>query len=129
MCCDPDRVLSNTVAHHNGKMVEDIVQTLLPELQYLGKELDAEYQGRPLEIKSCQRVCRRSDNGTGERPGRFWFRGDQDSLLKEKDGFYALLCHDQGNIHFFYLAKARKLLKDFEGAMTVSWNTIARRVL
>jgi hypothetical protein len=110
-------------------MVEEIVQTLLPELQYVGKNLDAVYHDRPLEIKSCQRVCRRSDRSSGKRSGRFWFRGDQDKALKEEDGFYALVVHDLGNIHFFYLAEARKLLKDFSGAMTVPWNTIARRVL
>lgn len=120
---------SNALANHNGKAVEEIVQTLLPELQYVGKELDAVYHGRPLEIKSCQRTCHRSDRGKMERSGRFWFRADQDKALKEEDGFYALVVHDQGNLHFFYIAEARKLLNDFSGAMTVSWNTIARRVL
>lgn len=120
---------SNTLANHNGRMIEEIVQTLLPELQYVGKDLDAVYQGRPLEIKSCQKRCRAADTGKMERSGRFWFRGDQDEKLKEEDGFYALVVHDQGNLHFFYLAEARKLLKDFSGATTVSWNTIARRVL
>lgn len=120
---------SNKLANHNGKMIEEIIQTLLPELQYVGKELDAEYHGRPLEIKSCQRTCNRSDQGKTVRSGRFWFRADQDQALKEEDGFYALVVHDQGNLHFFYLAEARKLLKDFSGATTVSWNTIARRLL
>jgi hypothetical protein len=110
-------------------MIEEIVQTLIPELQYVGKNLDAEYQGKPLEIKSCQRTCHRADQAKKERAGRFWFRADQDQVLKEEDGFYALVVHDQGNLHFFYLAEARKLLKDFSGAMTVSWRTIARRVL
>ena len=120
---------SNTLANHNGRMIEEIVQTLIPELQYVGKNLDAEYQGKPLEIKSCQRACHRADQAKKERAGRFWFRADQDRVLKEEDGFYALVVHDQGNLHFFYLAEARKLLKDFSGAMTVSWKTIARRVL
>jgi hypothetical protein len=120
---------SNALANHNGRMIEEIVQTLLPELQYVGKELDAVYQGHPLEIKSCQRTCKRSDRGKTARAGRFWFRADQDHVLKEEDGFYALVVHDKGNLHFFYLVEARKLLADFSGAMTVSWNTIARRVL
>lgn len=118
---------SAALANHNGRMVEEIVQTLLPELQYVGKDLDAVYRDRPLEIKSCQKTCQASDRG--RRPGRFWFRGDQDQVLKVEGGFYALVVHDQGNLHFFYLAEARQLLKDFSGAMTVSWNTIARRVL
>ncbi|AKB77955.1 hypothetical protein MSHOH_1472 [Methanosarcina horonobensis HB-1 = JCM 15518] len=120
---------SAALANHNGKMVEEIVQTLLPELQYVGKNLDAVYHERPLEIKSCQRTCHRSDRGRGERSGRFWFRADQDKVLKEEDGFYALVVHDKGNLCFFYLTEARLLLKDFSGAMTVSWRTIARRVL
>lgn len=120
---------SNTVASHNGRMIEEIVQQLLPELQYVGKALDAEYHGRPLEIKSCQKICRASDRGESGRPGRFWFRADQDQLLKEDDGYYALVVHDHGNLHFFYLAEARKLLSDFVGATTVSWTTVARRAL
>lgn len=120
---------SNTVASHNGRMIEEIVQQLLPELQYVGEKLDAEYKGRPLEIKSCQKICRASDRGESGRPGRFWFRADQDQLLKEDDGYYALVVHDHGNLHFFCLAEARKLLSDFVGATTVSWTTVARRVL
>lgn len=120
---------SAALANHNGKLAEEIVQALLPELQFVGKNLDAKYHGRDVEIKSCKITCHRSDRGSGERSGRFWFRGDQDAELKEGDGYYALVAHDQGNCHFFYLAKARRLLKDFEGAMTVSWKTIARRVL
>lgn len=120
---------SNSLAKTNGRMIEEIVQTILPEMQFVGKELDAVYHDRPLEIKSCQKTCFRSDKSSHFRSGRFWFRGDQDRALKEEDGFYALVVHDQGNLHFFYLAEARKLLKDFSGAMTVSWNTIARRVL
>lgn len=92
---------SAALANHNGKMVEEIVQTLLPELQYVGKNLDAVYHERPLEIKSCQRTCHRSDRGRGERSGRFWFRADQDKVLKEEDGFYALVVHDKGNLCFF----------------------------
>jgi hypothetical protein len=118
---------SNALANHNGRMIEEIVRTLLPELQYVGKNLDAEYHGRPLEIKSCQTTCQASDRG--KRPGRFWFRADQDKTLKDADGFYALVVHDNGNLHFFILAEARRLLNDFSGAMTVSWRTIARRVL
>jgi len=120
---------SNALANYNGRMVEEIVQTLLPEMQYVGEELDAVYQGRPLEIKSCQRTCHRSDRCKGERSGRFWFREDQDKALKDEDGYYALVVHDKGNLCFFFLAEARLLLNDFSGAMTVSWNTIARRVL
>ncbi|ALK06184.1 hypothetical protein MTHERMMSTA1_13440 [Methanosarcina thermophila MST-A1] len=120
---------SSYLAKTNGMKIEEIVQTLLPELQYVGKNLDAIYHDRPLEIKSCQMVCRRSDRVKGERTGRFWFRGDQDHVLKEKDGLYALVVHENGDCRFFILAEARQLLKDFSGAMTVSWRTIARRVL
>ncbi|WP_048183702.1 hypothetical protein [Methanosarcina siciliae] len=117
---------SAALANHNGKLAEEIVQSLLPGLVYVGADLDAEYRGRPLEIKSCQMVCQASDRG--QRPGRFWFRGDQDQALKEEDGYYALVVLDLGNACFFCLAEARELLKDFSGAMTVSWRTIARRV-
>ncbi len=121
---------SSSLAKTNGMMIEETVQALLPELQFVGKNLDAEYHGRPLEIKSCQRTCHRSDQNKGERSGRFWFRADQDRALKEEDGYYALIVHDQGNLCFFFLAEARLLLKDFSAAaMTVSWNTIARRML
>lgn len=116
------------LAKQNGLMIEEIVQGLLPDLQYVGEKIDAIYRGRPLEIKSCQRTCHRSDRGSGERAGRFWFRGDQDKVLKDDGGYYALVVHDQGNCHFFCLVEAKKLLKDFEGAMTVSWRTIVRRV-
>lgn len=117
---------SAALANHNGRLAEEIVQTLLPELRYVGADLDAEYRGRPLEIKSCQMICQASDRG--QRPGRFWFRADQDMKLKEEDGYYALVVLDLDNACFFCLAEARRLLRDFSGAMTVSWRTLARRV-
>ena len=52
---------SNSLAKTNGVMIEEIVQTILPEMQFVGKELDAVYHDRPLEIKSCQKTCFRSD--------------------------------------------------------------------
>lgn len=119
---------SNTLANHNGRMIEEIVQMLLPELQYVGKDLDAVYHGRPLEIKSCQVICKAADMGERGRPGRFWFRADQDQALKDDDGWYALVVHDHGNLRFFYLAEARNLLGDFKKAVTVSWRSIAQKV-
>lgn len=120
---------SNRTAYQNGKFCEEKLRELLPEFEYLGEEIDGvlTFNGKPAEVKSCQRTVINNSN-TGERSGRFWFKGSQHEELIENDGVYILLVHEGEKVVSTRIIKASLLFPQFQGAKTVSWPALLDRI-
>jgi len=121
---------SNAAASHNGAEMEDFVKSLLPGVNITGGHIDGEYQGVPLEIKSCQ-VCitDNSHTKTAQRSGRFVFSGDQHRDLKAENGEYLFLVHKEGVPFMGFRAPASCLdLPEFKGNRAVSWRVIVSQL-
>jgi hypothetical protein len=107
-------MIPNALACRNGHEIESRV------CEYLGIEhnpnaiVDAELDGHPLEIKSCQEFITVSGSSGVRRRGRFVFNEEQDQYLKENGGIYALVVHCDGVIKRTRLLKA-SLVKGIVG--------------
>ena len=130
MCCDPDSVSSNAVAYHNGKMIEEIVQKIYPDIEFLDKQFDAIYKGIDLEIKSCQSIVTDSSNSRERRSGRFVFEWKQYAALQKRGGNFLFIVHEKGEIKVMFLIPASKVvLPEFIGVRSWTWKTIARQFM
>lgn len=109
-------------AYHNGKLCEELIHDLLPEL-LPSDEADGELFGAPVEIKSCQEHTERSD-WTRSRLGRFYIRDYQHDLLVKAGGRYILAVMDGGNIIHTRMVLAARLMPLFEGCKTLTWGTV-----
>jgi len=118
---------SASIAYHNGILCENMLKEKLPEFEYLGEEIDGilTFNGKPAEVKSCQRTI---NSYTGERSGRFWFKGSQHDELIENDGVYILLVHEGEKVVSTRIIKASLLFPQFQGAKTVSWPALFDRI-
>lgn len=96
---------SNTTASRNGKSIEMSILRYMG-LPQQGQPVDSELDGKPLEVKSCQLYITDVSCGKSRRSGRFQFNEEQDRYLKENDGRYALVVHDEGIIHHTRLLRA-----------------------
>ena len=85
------------------------------------------------EIKSCMRKIRNGYKNNGYQNkafGRFLFRQDQHSFLKEKDGYYIFIVIDNVNnkreIIKFEIRKASHVILNFNGKerLNISWKKI-----
>lgn len=97
---------SQSLAHRNGRTAETTI------CDYLGIEhdykgiVDAELDGHPLEIKSCQEYIGDSSHNNGRRSGRFQLNEEQHQYLVENDGIYAFVVHCDGEIKRTCLKRA-----------------------
>ena len=120
---------SNATASHNGAEMEDFVKSLLPGVNITGGHIDGEYQGVPLEIKSCQVCIIDASHPSGHRSGRFVFSGDQHKDLVNSEGDYLLVVHKDGSPFLGFRAPASCLdLPDFSGNRAVSWRVIVSQL-
>jgi len=99
-------MIPNALACRNGHEIESRV------CEYLGIEhnpnaiVDAELDGHPLEIKSCQEYIGDSSHNNGRRSGRFQLNEEQHQYLVENDGIYAFVVHCDGEIKRTCLKRA-----------------------
>lgn len=112
----------STRALHNGKLCEELIRGLVPEL-HISDEADGELFGSPIEIKSCQAHVFRSDRVI-PRSGRFYLRDYQHRELLEKNGRYILAVLDGEQIIHSRMILASRLLPEFEGCKTLTWRTL-----
>lgn len=117
---------SAKISHDNGKLCESLVMEKLPEFEYLGEEIDGvlTFNGKPAEVKSCQKQTLRTERKGGLRSGRFWFTGSQHGELVDQDGVYIFLVHEGETVISSRIIKASLLFPVFEGAKTLSWTTV-----
>ena len=117
---------SAKISHDNGKLCESLVMEKLPEFEYMGSHIDGElgFNGKPAEVKSCQKQTLRTERKGGLRTGRFWFTGSQHEELIKNDGVYILVVHEGKIVISSRIVKASLLFPLFDGAKTVSWTTV-----
>ena len=72
--------------------------------------IDAEYNGRPLEVKTCQVWIHDASNSKRRRRGRFYLRQAQHTALISKNGLYAfVLLNKEGKVLFSKLVDANAI--------------------
>jgi len=107
-------------AYKNGKFAEELLQSLLPDFEFLNEDIDGMFLGVPLELKSCQMFVTRSDRAN-PRSGRYYLRGDQHNKLIETGGRYIFAVTEDGKFVRTRMILAARLMDSFEGAKTLSW--------
>lgn len=119
----------NARASRNGEAIEEYVRRLLPDIHFLDGLFDAELDGTPLEVKSCQMtVTDNSHKNTRKRSGRFLFVSTQHNALQKAGGEYLFIVHEEGTPKISFRAAAEKLgLPDFSGCKSVAWRSVARK--
>ena len=117
---------SASIAYHNGKFCEKKLLELLPEFEYTGEHIDGvlTFNGKPAEVKSCQKQILRTERKGGVRSGRFWFTDSQHEELVDQDGVYIFLVHEGKTLVSSRIIKASLLFPVFEGAKTLTWTTV-----
>lgn len=95
--------------------------------EYIGLLYDAFYQGKPLEIKSCEVRIKDSHAILGHRAGRVVFWDKQHEELLNTGGNYYLIIHEGAEVLRSKLVKAESLnLPEFHGMKAVSWKKLFR---
>lgn len=122
--------------YKNGKMMEDFVTSLFPDIKMKNELIDAEYGTVQVEIKSCQEFIVDNSHNTAmkrdyRRSGRFVFEGEQHRELVELGGEYFFIVHSNGVPKMFIRVDAEQVgLPDhFRGTKSVTWKTIVKRVM
>lgn len=122
--------------YKNGKMMEDFVTSLFPDIKMKNERIDAEYGSVQVEIKSCQEFIVDNSHNTAmrrdyRRSGRFVFEGEQHSELVRLNGEYFFIVHSGGVPKMFIRVDAEQvgLPDSFEGTKSVTWTTIVKRVM
>jgi len=111
-------------------MIEDFVRKLFPDINFFNGQLDAEYHGVPVEVKSCQNLVTDNSHNTHRRTGRIAFESAQHRALSEAGGEYFCVVHEEGVPKTFFRAPTDKLqLHEFSGIRSVAWTTVARWVI
>lgn len=121
---------SNARASHNGRVMENFITSLFPDITFFNDQLDAVYRDIPVEVKSCQVTI--TDHGTSNsrRSGRFCFEGEQHKALLKAKGEYFFVVHEGCVPMAFFRVSAETLgLPEFVGVKSVSWRMIARKVI
>jgi hypothetical protein len=104
-----DHVNSNTIASRNGRTIESTICDYLGITHNCNDIVDAELDGHPLEIKSCQEYIGDSSHNNGRRSGRFQLNEEQHQYLVENDGIYAFVVHCDGEIKRTCIKKASSI--------------------
>jgi len=128
---DLSKIPNNTLASRNGEKIEEIARALIPGIHFLHGLFDAEFEGTPLEIKSCQAVITdHSHPNTRKRSGRFLFNRQQHDTLQEAGGEYLFVVHEGGiPMISFRTAADQVKLSGFSGSKCVAWRTVARKLV
>ena len=105
-----------SVSEHNARSVHNgIIGEKYAEIHYQtivcqNALIDAEYMGRPLEVKSCQVWIYDACNARRRRRGRYYLRQDQHRVLQSKNGLYAfVLLNKDGKVLFSKLVDANTI--------------------
>ena len=105
-----------SVSEHNARSVRNgIIGENYAEIHYQttvcqNALIDAEYNGRPLEVKTCQVWIYDACNARKRRRGRFYLRQDQHRALISKNGLYAfVLLNKEGKVLFSKLVDANTI--------------------
>jgi len=85
--------LRNRKAYENGEHAEEIAQKLYGLEIDRTNFIDGKYNGKPIEIKSCQEWQR---NGIRRCRGRFVLSRSQHNELIEKGGYYLFIVQLEG---------------------------------
>ena len=101
-----DHVNSNTIASRNGRTIETTICDYLGITHNCNDIVDAELDGHPFEIKSCQEYIGDSSHNNCRRSGRFQLNEEQHRYLVENDGIYAFVVQSGGEIKRTCLRKA-----------------------
>jgi hypothetical protein len=97
---------SDTIASRNGRTIESTICDYLGIKHNYNDIVDAELDGHPLEIKSCQEWIGDSSHTNCRRSGRFQFNEEQHRYLVENNGIYAFVVQVDGEIKRTCLKKA-----------------------
>jgi len=126
---DLSRIPNNTLASRNGEAIEEIARPLIPGIHFLHGLFDAEFEGAPLEIKSCQAVITdHSHANTRKRSGRFLFNRQQHDALQEAGGECLFVVHEAGIPKISFRTAAEQVeLSEFSGSKCVAWRSVARK--
>lgn len=122
--------------YKNGKMMEEFVTSLFPDIRMKNERIDAEYNNVQVEIKSCQEFTVDNSHNNAmkkdyTRSGRFMFEGAQHKDLIESNGEYFFIVHSCGVPKMFMRVSAELvgLPDEFEGTKSITWKTIFKRVV
>ena len=97
----------NARSAHNGIIGEKYAEIHYQTIVCQNALIDAEYMGRPLEVKTCQVWIYDGCNARKRRRGRYYLRKDQHKVLVSKNGFYAfVLLNKEGKVLFSKLVDA-----------------------
>lgn len=123
-------ISSNTVAFQNGKIMENFVTSLFPDIKINNDTIDAEYKDVKVEIKSCQSRIKGTGKNSNGRNGNFVFEGSQHKKLLEENGEYFFIVQENLVPKVFFRCSAEAVgLPEFTGVKSVCWRTVAKRVL
>lgn len=118
-----DLIERNTVASRNGFFWEEYAQRMLPGIQWVGGLYDATFNGRPVDIKSCEAWYKRYDvPNVHRRAGRFTLDADQDAKLKAEGGAYFFVIHIGELVVNSFLLPASKV----QFCQQVAWTTLLK---
>ncbi|RLI80394.1 hypothetical protein DRP05_01050 [Archaeoglobales archaeon] len=107
----------NEKAYNNGKKGEQIALRDFDEIIFVDRLVDAELNGKPLEIKACQEW---QSNGKGRCRGRFVLDKEQHDYLIKNHGYYLFIVFKEDGSNISKLVKA----VDVEFKRKISWLSI-----
>ena len=105
-----------SVSEHNSRSSRNgIIGEKYAEIHYQttvcqNALIDAEYKGRPLEVKTCQVWIYDACNAGKRRRGRYYLKQDQHRALLSKNGLYAfVLLNKDGKVLLSKLVDANDI--------------------
>jgi len=107
-------------ASQNGKIIEKKASKHFNNLKLIFKLIDAELNGIPAEIKSCQEFITDKSRKNGLRHGRFRLHKHQHDELIRLNGVYLFIVHNDRIIKRMAVIPA----KDVRFRQTVDWRSI-----
>ena len=100
----------NARSSRNGTIGENYAEIHYQTTVCQNALIDAEYKGRPLEVKTCQVWIFDARNARRRRRGRYYLRQDQHRALISKNGLYAfVLLNKEGKVLFSKLVDANTI--------------------
>jgi len=107
-------------AKQNGKNMEAKAAEYFKGLKLIFNIIDAELNGVPTEIKSCQEFITDRSRKNAKRYGRFRLHEYQHNELLKQNGVYLFIVHNRQRIKRMAIIPA----KDVKFRQTLDWRTI-----
>ena len=125
----PDGESSKARAIHNGIKFENYAKSHLKNFEFINGLFDAEYKGKPMDVKSCQEVQSDVHAANGWRYGRIIFRKEQHEAILKEDGYYFVVVHSGTKILKRRIIKAKDLnLPEFDEIFKMTWKKLFQAV-